>query len=64
MQSLDLKNAIEGNKDATNFHTLLFRLIFKADGHNRLHLKAGFPNAVKMVETYLHDGTIEELPYD
>jgi len=42
----------------------LLRLIFKADQHNKEQLRKGFPNAVKMVETYKDTGEILDLPYD
>lgn len=35
------------DKEATNFHALLFRLIMKADKDNLWRIELGFPNEVK-----------------
>jgi hypothetical protein len=61
---VDLHELTEGKGKQTNFGTMLLRLIFKADQHNKEQLRKGFPNAVKMVETYKDTGEILDLPYD
>lgn len=61
---IDLHEIVNGAGKQTNFSTMLFKLIFKADQHNKEQLRKGFPNAVKMVETYKDTGEILDLPYD
>ena len=64
MQALDLKRVIEGDREAQNFHALLFRCILKADGGNLTLLEKAFPNAVLTVLHYRAKGNIPDLPYD
>jgi hypothetical protein len=61
---IDLHEIVNGRDKQTNFSTMLLRLIFKADQHNKEQLRKSFPNAVKMVETYKDTGEILDLPYD
>ena len=63
---LDLHEIVEGGDRQTNFSTMLLKLIFKADQHNRELLRKGFPNAVKTVEMWRTGKTeeIPNLPYD
>ncbi len=60
----DLHEIVEGSDSQTNFTTLLFKLIFKADSHNRELLRKGFPNAVLTVEEYQKTGIIKDLKSD
>ena len=60
----DLHEIVEGSDRQTNFSTMLLELIFKADINNREKIRKGFPNAVKMIETYKHTGEIANLGYD
>jgi len=64
MQSLDLKNAVEGRNES-NFYVLLFRLMMKADTHNLALLTKAFPNAATMLRYWREMGKIGmDLPYD
>ena len=64
MQSLDLKNAVEGRNE-NNFHVLLFRLMMKADVNNFYLLAKAFPNAATMLRYWREMGKIGmDLPYD
>lgn len=58
----DLKHFENGKE--TNFTSQLFRLIAKADMHNRVLLRKSFPNAVKAYEHYFYTGGYLDLPYD
>ena len=60
----DLNQIVNGGDKQTNFSTMLFKLIFKADQHNKELIRKGFPNAVKMVETWGKTGEILDLKYD
>jgi hypothetical protein len=60
----DLHEIVEGRDKQTNFSTLLLKLIFKADSHNKELLRKGFPNAVLTVEEYEKTGIIKDLEYD
>lgn len=60
----DLHGIVDGGDKQTNFSTMLLRLIFKADQHNRELLRKGFPHAVMTVEEYQKTGIIKDLPYD
>ncbi|MCJ7635197.1 hypothetical protein MUP77_22740 [Candidatus Bathyarchaeota archaeon] len=60
----DLHEIVEGSDVQMNFSTLLLKLIFKADLHNKELLRKGFPNAVSMVEKYRERGIIQDLKYD
>lgn len=51
MAKAELKNWLE-NPDATNFHSLLYRLIAKSDPSNRWRLRLGFPEEVKVWEDW------------
>jgi hypothetical protein len=58
---IDLHEIVNGADKQTNFSTLLLKLIFKADEHNKELLRKGFPNAVLMVEQYQETGIIKDL---
>ncbi len=60
----DLHEIVEGSDRQTNFTTLLLKLIFRADSHNRELLRKGFPNAVLTVEEYQKTGIIKDLKSD
>lgn len=60
----DLHEIVDGTDKQTNFSTLLLKLIFKADTHNKELLRKGFPNAVLTVEQYKETGIIKDLGYD
>jgi len=55
----DLHALLEG-REQTNFNTMLFKLIFKADETNFEKLRKGFPEAVKLVECYRITGKVQE----
>ncbi len=61
---IDLNEIVNGQDSQTNFTTLLLKLIFKADCHNKALLRKGFPNAVAAVEAYMIDGTVLDIPLD
>ena len=60
----DLHEIVDGSDRQTNFSTLLLKLIFKADNHNKERLCKGFPNAVETVEVYQKTSIIKDLKYD
>jgi hypothetical protein len=62
-QAVDLELVVRGDH-VTNFHAQLFRLIGKADLHNRALIRKGFPNAVKVFEHWQETGEILDLEYD
>ena len=63
---IDMGNILHGDKEATNFGTLLLKLVMKADLHNLRLLKLAFPNAVKTIEGWRmsENGEIPDYPYD
>ena len=60
MLEIDMKNAVDGRSDATNFHVLLIRLMMKADIRNYYKLKSVYPNTAIMIEHWRKTGKILE----
>jgi len=63
MLHLDLRSAVDDPR-ADNFSTLLFRLILKADGNNRIKLGKGYPVEVEMANIFQKECPYKDVPCD
>lgn len=64
MLSIDLFHAIENTQGVDNFHTQLFKLLFKADRQNFSKLSVAYPLEAAMVKHYRETGEIKETTID